>query len=121
MHLHTSISAVSAGPLPSLMHGSETRYDASLIIEENSCAVFGQVHCVPLFSCFGVVSVGVRFFLFLFLFSFLCLFFFCLACFLRGDKSRSSALADEGSHASRIIEGDQSLLCPQHCGGIVRR
>ena len=75
MHLHTSISAVSAGPLPSLMHGSETRYDASLIIEENSCAVFGQVHCVPLFSCFGVVSVGVPFFCFCFCFLFFACFF----------------------------------------------
>ena len=82
MHLHTSISAVSAGPLPSLMHGSETRYDASLIIEENSCAVFGQVHCVPLFSCFGVVSVGVRFFsVFVSVFFSLLVFFFLFGLF----------------------------------------
>ena len=44
----------------SAAHSIETRCDASLIImiEENSCAVFGQVQCVYLFfSCFGVVCV----------------------------------------------------------------
>ena len=80
----------------SAAHSIETRCDASLIImiEENSCAVFGQVHCVYLFFFrFGVVCV--------FFFSFLLIFFVLTNLDPQSELKRSLTLVSKALRRHR--------------------